>query len=259
MELLKAEVLVKVEKLINDKIGDFVMPLGDTSIQTSDGRIVYNPEVHKMNYGIVVAAPKQIKHKETIKYLPEGFPEPQEYRSAEDLYNYSKTGEVIEHRFRESTLYTFTRKKVLSDAYNIEVFIGDKVYFNTQSLNSYNLVAKNVFRVKFRDTICKETNGEIYPLHGYVLCKPIKEDVVLVNGVEYPTYGKIKNGIVTELGQKNKVQTARVAYLPKPMQGQEIELVKDDVILFTRNSDYEFKINNEIYYPIQYDDIIGKY
>jgi co-chaperonin GroES (HSP10) len=58
----------------------------------------------------------------------------------------------------------------------IEVNVGDKVYFPTDVSNNCHKIIENGYKlyfIKYDELICKEVDGELYPLSGRILAKNV--------------------------------------------------------------------------------------
>lgn len=176
----------------------------------------------KMNriYGQVVSIPDKLEGLEPYFRNYPGFPPPAPYRTSDNLARSLTRNHqrklTDEEKARVHNFYNCTP---YSDTYvrptNIDIEVGDKVYFHYLTICDQNYMGKDsdgmkLFRVSYDKIICKVLDGDIIPVNGFILVEPFfGEGYVDIEIENRKIRGRMtQSGIVTETKER-----------PEPLQG----------------------------------------
>lgn len=117
-------------------------------------------------------------------------------------------------------------------------------------MNQY-FIEDNKYYVPLTEIFMYKRNDEWIALSPYCFIKPIKKDKILKIGNIHTTSkededshkGYIKNIGIVEFSNNEL---------------EKLGIKKGDKIIFSKNSEYEFIIDNELYYKMSVNDIMGK-
>jgi len=129
---------------------------------------------------------------------------------------------------------------------------GDKCYFHFNVIEDSHMEG-NLYNVEESRIFCVIRDGKIKMLNNWVLVDPIKEhdEKVDVNGKEIA--GKEVNGIIVEIGAKNKGDVARIKHIEENDLGLNIE----DVVYLSPHWEFMNEIEGKEYGTVRLDDIIA--
>lgn len=150
--------------------------------------------------------------------------------------------------------------KVISAPEHTELEVGDDVVVhhnivrlrkngNGKTLPPDYLIKDNLYFVPVTEAFMYRRNGEWYSMSPYCFVKPIKYQ-------QEETDGWLR-GTMSAMSHKGYVKNTGVLDIPNKEQ-LENGLSKGDTILFSDYSEYEFIIDDELFYKMSTKDIIGK-
>lgn len=237
----------------------------------------FKPTMIRKHYGKVIGLPLRLTDDVKITQVDPGLPAPGRYLSNESLLG------LGQYASSWSCLNSFEYQwKTVADL-EMEVEVGDKIYFHHNTITNDNLVSDmgpKVYKLGYSNAICvvrspeiatdapqafksdpviyKKCFPSIIPVAGHILVEPLWEEGVedLGNGQR----GKIsKFGIVSELHDQPEPLRGRVVATSNPFKGEKRELEVGDNVVYLPHSDYEMEIEGKKYYVMKYWEIIAKY
>jgi co-chaperonin GroES (HSP10) len=160
-----------------------------------------------------------------------------------------------------SLIGTKSKWKTCAD-FEINVQVGDKIYFHHNTITEDNFVGeidgKKTYKLEYQNAICCVRDGVFIPLAGHVLVEPLWAE-----GVEDLGDGKMgklsQSGLVTELHEKPELQRGKVAFVGAALKGEMQELFAGDKIVYLPHSDYPVEIEGKTYYVMKTWEIIATF
>ena len=178
------------------------------------------------------------------------------YKNSIELSNGSElvinsTIESVEHINRIGTVVSAPKSTILKK--------GDEVIVHHNIMRLRNgtdhkvvqsdyYIKNNLYFVPFTEVYAYKRKGDWIVLDPYVFVKPIKfefqeESKFVLNIKEYSYKGNKKNkGIIKYINKQLK----------------ELGVKQGDEVVFSKDSEYEFKIDDEVYYLMNTNDILAK-
>lgn len=289
-------VFVVVEKHYEDKISNGALSLDlvsfDETVIDKDDNVIYNNLEKRRIYGTVIGVPDRLVFNPDdpvlIRQVDPGLPIPERY-IGHDLIKKVGTisrcvcqGECKCEMLLKYGCFNYEPQYKKVPDIEMQVEIGDKIYFHFNSLESENRIKLKdgipFYKISYHNILCVVRNGKIIPVSGHTLVSPIyDEDVV---DIGQGLRGKItKSGIVTETDMKyvdvvdedgvNRLIKTKngtthrylegiVAYAPSPLKGDEIDFNVGDKIIYKKHSDWRVFIEGQEFFCIPYWDIEAK-
>ncbi len=133
--------------------------------------------------------------------------------------------------------------------YDIELFPGDLVFFHHFVVSPETAQTVNnelLYAAKYRDLYCVIRDNKIISLQDYVFLSPVKED---------ESTCKNSLGLWIKPAPDNIPLVGRVEATCKEAEKMGIKV--GDHVRYLRNSDYDLKINNKVYYRMKAKRIIA--
>lgn len=194
------------------------------------------PVMMRRHYGTVIGLPISLTEAVKIRQVDPGFPAP-------------------------GYLSGYKYKWITNADFEMEVEMGDKIYFHHNTVHDDNLVeavGTNVYRLEYQNAVCSVRNGKIFPVAGNIIVEPVWEEGVVDLGDG--KRGKLtKSGLVSELHDKPEPLHGRVVAVCSPMKGELVELEPGDKIVYLPYADYEVEIEGRFYYVMKYWEVLAKY
>lgn len=231
----------------------------------------FKPTMIRKHYGKVIGLPLRLTDDVKITQVDPGLPAPGRYLSNESVLG------LGQYASSWSCLNSFEYQWKTAADLEMEVEVGDKIYFHHNTVTNDNLVSDmgpKVYKLGYSNAICVVRNFcdydysgagmgvmeeiVIIPVAGHILVEPLWEEGVedLGNGQR----GKIsKFGIVSELYDQPEPLRGRVVATSNPFKGEKRELEVGDNVVYLPHSDYEMEIEGKKYYVMKYWEIIAKY
>jgi co-chaperonin GroES (HSP10) len=281
MEAAYNFIFVKIEQEFDDKItsesGKLKLDLMsfNQTVVDKDDQVIYNPLEKKRIWGEVVRVPWKLTKDTIIRTESPGLPEPDRYISHDQVQQHGT-------QLLQYGCYPFVPTyKTVADIHP-DVQPGDKIYFHYGTVEKENQInidnIENLYKLSYQNALCVVRNGEIIPVSGHCLIEAIWDDDIVDIGSGMK--GKISpSGIITQTdvqyiivetkqGEerlentgriKSKYLEGKVAYICKPLKGEEICFGVGDHIIFKRFADWKIKVEGKEYYCIKYWDIEAKF
>lgn len=252
----------------------------------------FKPTMIRKHYGVVIGLPLRLTTDVKITQIDPGLPAPGRYLSNESVAG------MLKYASSWDCLNSFEYEWKTSADLEMEVKIGDKIYFHHNTVTNDNLVSEigpKVYKLGYSNAICvvrytpagievthkctseyKCSNGdswsswevldtkpfdaktEIIPVAAHILVEPLWEEGV--EDLGNGQRGKLsKFGIVSELHDHPEPLRGKVVATSSPFKGEKRELEVGDNIIYLPHSDYEMEIEGKKYYVMKYWEIIAKY
>lgn len=233
----------------------------------------FKPTMIRKHYGKVIGLPLRLTSDVKITQVDPGLPAPGRYLSNESVLG------LGQYASSWSCLNSFEYQWKTAADLEMEVEVGDKIYFHHNTVTNDNLVSDmgpKVYKLGYSNAICVVRDcidypcshlgnwkiikkwKQIIPVAGHILVEPLWEEGVedLGNGQR----GKLsKFGIVSELHDQPEPLRGRVVATGNPFKGEKRELEVGDNVVYLPHSDYEMEIEGKKYYVMKYWEIIAKY
>lgn len=203
---------------------------------------------HKRIYGKVLSTPSYYSDN-AYRAIDDGMPSYHKYVGHDDIVDRINRG-YRNHADKAYYASTFERYEVvtMSDiSKRIDVKVGDKVYFIPQATEDENMLEKakgrEVYQICVTDLICVIRDNQIIMQGENVLVKPNME-----------TWEEIttKSGIIMKPNPVSKWLEGIVAH------SRHDHIVIGSKIIYLPNADCSVKIEDEQYYVMPAQDIIGE-
>lgn len=244
MNLLSDYLLVHVEQLFEDKIGNLALGGVETNKIREDGSISYNANSNKRIYGTIVSVPSFLSDT-AISFEDEGLPMYKRGIGHEELSNMGA------HRWDRTKIHNlyyptaFEAEPITLQQYNddlCKLIPGNRVYFNYLVTCEENMVSNGVFKIRLDEIICTIIDGAIQMIAGYVLLTP---EVVTEE------QSKTASGIYTQIGDKPVylIGTCRYGY-NRVMAGKKYYYLPD--------ADWRQTIEQNDFYVCKQNEIIAE-
>ena len=211
----------------------------------------FQPWLHVRRYGTVVEVPYRLGTIPLPVQLPQGCPP-----------------------YHEITTPMF---KFLKDI-EMEVQIGDKIYFDHMAVNKRQLIVTegdtpenrmHYFRIRYDQVFCAVRDEKIIPIGSHTLVEPDYEDW---DDILKPVYSTIKDKdgkfmvkdksqwLQTKVAPGVKYLKGFIRHIGSPLIGDQPCACKvGDHILYYKHADYLTKIEGTDYYPIPQRHILGRF
>ena len=205
--------------------------------------------------GTVKSVPTLGSH--IIRGIDVGLPPPRPHYSGDMEFGFQlqQKASMSTQRKTQFCPTTYEPEYIYESDIEVEVKLGDTVYFSPQNTHDGAMVAENIYAMQYSELICTPEKM----LAGWVLI-----DMVYDEGVEdldvggKTVKGKATNsGIITEVNSKPTVDKGRIVKLPKPLKSDYIDFSVGDHVLFKKNRNWEVEIEGKKYYVIHYWDVIA--
>jgi co-chaperonin GroES (HSP10) len=203
---------------------------------------------HKEICGTVLAIPPSYSDS-AYRAIDDGMPAYHKFVGHDDIVDRMNRG-YRNHTDKAYYASTYDRYDVLTMAdiaQRVDVKVGDKVYFVPQVTEDENLLEKTksreVYKVCVTDIICVVRDGKIIMQGEWALVKPDME-----------TWDEItsKSGIVMKANPESKWLQGFVAH------SSHDHLTVGNKIVYLPNADCPVKVEDEDYYVMPAQDIIGE-
>lgn len=273
MRTIKNYVIVKVSAETDEVIEHNIVDQDGRKVHLIRPTFTNDSDSLKQNriYGQVVAVPDKLEGMEPYYRNYPGFPPPAPYRIGDNLamsitrkFDRQLTEEEKSrvHNFYQCTPYsdTYTRPK------DIEVKVGDKVYFHYLTIHHDNYMGKDkdgmkLFKVEYDKIICTVVDGTIIPVNGYVLIEQYYgDDYTEIDVLNRKMKVRMKGDIVTEINERPEPLQGILRYrssTPATIGRTRWDTFLGDRVLFMGGSEWENKIEGKVYYTMREWDIVA--
>lgn len=272
------------------KLGsDFVMVRVSSTLNTFLGvikdengkevKLVVNPDWRPTHHvricAEVVAVPQYLSGRDNPLYENNpGSPKPVSYRSHDKI---NEQMEMMPKLYRKTANIPYLCGKYVPDfqthaGVEPEVPVGSTIYFHYNSLlNTSNYMWSEppgpdqdmgdlIYLIHYSQIFCYVVGGKITMLNGYVLVSEYYDgspDEIEVNGQKM--FGKVQNGIVTEIRTKPKYLTGMVEHIGKGI-GKDIRQTEPGaLVMFRPSSEFRNTIEGVTYYVMRHWDLVAEW
>ncbi len=264
MRTISDYVIVRVQSELNDFLGVIKDEHGNDHELVLDP--TWRPTHHARISAEVVAVPEYLSGQDHPLYEKyKGCPKPLAYRSHDTIQSQLET---LPPKYRATTKIPYICGRHVVEMQThlgvpVEVIPGDEIYFHYNCLlDPSNFIAREddgnlLYRIHYAQIFCYVREGEINMVNAYVLVSPVFDgdaEAIEVNG--QTIIGKVKNGLITEIGEKPKYLNGVVEYIGKGIGKDVRSVIPGDRIFFRPSSEFRNCILGVDFYIMRHWDLL---
>ena len=141
------------------------------------------------------------------------------------------------------------------------VIPGDKIYghhFMCDLENAYDINGVRMYKIHVRSLYCVVRDGEIAMVGHWNFITPIEIEEKTAGGIFIPQFVNVSNNpSASDYKVKSKFdeEKGHITHLSTGIMAKGVN--KGDLVWWTKNSDYQMKVEGKIYYRMTDEDIVA--